>query len=629
MDITPLFTVDPTGITNSLDSSYQKNVSSWCESVYTEANDELMKNEEIINVDKSISFLLGKQWTEKRPTYKSSPVSNRLWSNLIQLVSYLTDIRPSFEIKSSNRTYDDHCEVINKLAKSWFYNQDIDMTLSQIIIHAATTIGYGRLTWNPDLCGGMGDMELKALGPTDLIPIRPAHNLQGSRGVIYQSVKELSWFRDKFPILGNKVPADAALSKFSKTSKPGGPVGRAWEVIGPAMRRIFSASAAGSVDSVLPLARLREFWLRDEQRNTSDSTVYVGDIKKGYGYKVEPGEKLYPRGRLIVMGGPIIVYDGPNPFWHGQFPFCAMRLNQVPWSWLGISEFRNQIPLQESMNHILAGILDSVKRAVNPPLLSPSNAFGDAVKKNIDPNMPNAMIYYNPNTIAPPQYAQAASLPGFVFETMLYFQRELDSQSGFLDLQGLTRRGIIPAGDTIEQLKQNQQTMVRLKVRYIEGFLKELGNQFVANAFQFYTLKRRIHMLGSDGMTWDDFDFDPGTMIPSGQSPEVHFRNFGFFIAPGSLLDANRVQKAMLMLQLRRMGDMDLKNLLDSLDLSNLYESIKKNLQSEGADILMQAVKQKMGGAAPDASGMSPTQAQQLSNADMGTPGSSDQQNNG
>lgn len=629
MDITPLFTTDPQGVATSQDGEYQKSVRNWCESVYEEAKDELEKNEEIINIDKSIAFLLGKQWSEKRPTYKSSPVSNRVWSNLIQLVSYLTDIRPSFEVKASNKLYDGHCEVLNKLTKSWFYNQDIDMTLAQIIIHAATTIGYGRLVWNPDLQGGIGDMELKALGPTDLIPIRPAHNLQGSRGVVYHTIKELSWFRDKFPIMGNAVQADNQLSRYSKTSKPGGAIGRAWEVVGPAMRRIFSAAATAVTESTLPLARLREFWIRDEQRNTSNATVYVGDLKKGYGYKVEPGEKLYPRGRLIVMGGSIILYDGPNPFWHGQFPFAALKLNQVPWSWLGISEFRNQIPLQESMNNILAGILDSVKRAVNPPLLAPSNAFGDAVKKNIDPNMPNAMIYYNPNTIAPPQYAQSASLPGFVFETMLYFQRELDSQSGFLDLQGLTRRGIIPAGDTIEQLKQNQQTMVRLKVRYIEGFFKEIGNMFVANAFQFYSMKRRIHMLGSDGLTWEDFDFEPGTMVPDTSSPEIFFRNFGFYVAPGSLLDANRVQKAMLMLQLRRMGDMDLKNLLESLDLGTMYDKIKKNLQDEGGDILLQAVKAKMGGGAPDASGMSATQAQQLGNGDMGTPGSADQQNNG
>jgi hypothetical protein len=519
VQISPLFSSTAPGITSSTETSYQKSVRQWCESVYLEAKEELEKNEEIINLDKSIAFLLGKQWSEKRPTYKSSPVSNRVWTNLIQLVSYLTDLRPSFEVKASNSSFQEQCEVLNKLVKSWFYNQDVDLTLSQIVIHAATTIGYGRLTWNPELCGGLGDMQMSALGPLDLIPIRPTHNLQGSRGVIYRTVKEISWFRDKFPVMGHLVTPDAQLSKFTKTSKPSGAIGKAWEVVGPAMRRVFSASAAGTTDSVLPMAQLREFWLRDEQLNTSDAVVYVGDTDKGYGYKVNPGEKLYPRGRLIVMGGDIVLYDGPNPFFHGQFPFFALRLNQVPWSWLGISEFRNQIPLQESMNHILAGILDSVKRAVNPPLLSPSNAFGDAVKKNIDPNMPNAMIYYNPNTIAPPQYAQAASLPGFVFETMLYFQRELDSQSGFLDLQGLTRRGIVPAGDTIEQLKQNQQTMVRLKVRYIEGFLKELGSQFISNAFQFYTMKRRIHMFGSEGLTYEDFDYEPETMIPAGQSP--------------------------------------------------------------------------------------------------------------
>jgi hypothetical protein len=142
-------------------------------------------------------------------------------------------------------------------------------------------------------------------------------------------------------------------------------------------------------------------------------------------------------------------------------------------------------------------------------------------------------------------------------------------------------------------------------------------------------MKRRIHMLGSEGLTFEDFDLDPETMIPAEVNPEVYFRNFGFYVAPGSLLDSNRTQKALLMLQLRRMGDMDLKNLLEALDLGSMYDSIKKNLQGEGADFLINAIKQKMGGGAPSAEGMSPQQAQQLSSGNMGTAGSADQQNNG
>jgi hypothetical protein len=300
-----------------------------------------------------------------------------------------------------------------------------------------------------------------------------------------------------------------------------------------------------------------------------------------------------------------------------MFPFAALRLNRVPWQWPGISEFRNQIPLQDVMNNILAGIMDAVKKAVNPPLVAPDNAFGQAVKRNLDPNMPGAKVFYSPASIAPPQYAPAPALPSFVFQTMLYAQQELDAQSGFIDLSSVSRRGIIPAADTMEQMKEGQQTMVRLKVRYIESFLKDIGQQFVPNLFQFYTMKRRIQTLGEEGKTFEDFDYDPGTMIPAGVPAEEHWRQFQFLIQPGSLLKSSRTPQQMLMLNLRRMGDMDRENMLEALDLGGLAESVKKNLQAEGQDFLINLIRQKMGGAG-GGGGVSPEILKGLNNSPAG-----------
>jgi hypothetical protein len=181
---------------------------------------------------------------------------------------------------------------------------------------------------------------------------------------------------------------------------------------------------------------------------------------------------------------------------------------------------------------------------------------------------------------------------------MLYAQQELDAQSCFIDLSSVSRKGIIPAADTLEQMKEGQQTLVRLKVRYIESFLKDIGQQFVPNTFQFYSMKRRIQMLGRDGITFEDFDYDPGTMVPAGVPASEHWRSFQFLIQPGSLLKSSRVPQQMLMLNLRRMGDMDRDNMLEALDLGGMKESIKKNLEAEGKDFLINLIRQKMGGGA-------------------------------
>ena len=601
MNLPGWFSFDGTGSQLPMEiSDHDRLVSRWCESIFEEAKDELERNEEIVSLDRHINYLMGKQWTVNRPSYKAAPVANRLWTNLTQLVSYLTDIRQTFEVKGSNELYENHAVIINKLARAWFFNENVDMTIAMIIIHAALTIGYGRLVWNPDLKNGAGELELTACGAMDVIPIRPGHNLQQALGVIYRVPKPLSWFQEKYPIKGIAVPIDRAYSQYmthSSTNAGQGMWGKAWQVLSPQMRRLFGQSSSQFRDSVIPMALYREFWLRDNQRNTSDARVFVGDMAKDWGYWVDPGQKLYPRGRLIILGGPVVLHDGPNPFWHGQFPFSALRLNRVPWQWPGVSEFRNQIPLQDVMNNILAGILDAVKKAVNPPMVAPDNAISANVKKNLDPNMPGAKIWYSPASIAPPFYAPSPILPGFVFQTMLYAQQELDSQSGFIDPGALSRRGIIPAADTLEQMKEGQQTLIRLKVRYIEDFVGEIGQQQVANFFQFYNLPRRIIMLGDKGKTFEDYDYQPGSMVPAGADPESHWRQFQFLVQPGSLLKSSRVPDQMLKLTLRRMGDMDRKNLFEAMDLGSLVDSVERNLREEGQDLFINLVRQKMGGS--------------------------------
>ena len=192
------FSYDPEGIDNSLKADvHQRQVQRYCDAIYDEAKTELDSYEDIANIDKHIQYLMGKQWPDKRPTYKASPIDNRTWTNFVQLISYLTDIRQSFEVSANDKQYNQTGDVLNKLAKNWFIQQDVDMTTATIVMYSALTIGYGRLVYNKNLDGGQGDLELVACGPTDVIPIRPGPNLQSSMGVIYQKPTPLQWFQEE------------------------------------------------------------------------------------------------------------------------------------------------------------------------------------------------------------------------------------------------------------------------------------------------------------------------------------------------------------------------------------------------------------------------------------------------
>lgn len=598
--------------TNDSLQNHQRFTRQWCEMVWNEAKADLDQNEEIVDIDKHIRYLMGKQWPEKRPSYKSSPVANKTWTNLIQLVSYLTDIRQSFEVQARDRSYNQTSEKLNKMARSWFVDQDVDMTTAMVIIYSALTVGYARQVYNPDLNGGEGDIELTACGPLDVMPIKPTHTLQGAYGLIYEKAMPLSWFPEKYSLFGDLVKPDDRYSRYR--GKPTAIGNQSFWYLGAAYRRLMGISENPTVSSAIPMGRYREFWLKDNSVNTSNVDVYVGDMTKGVGYFVRPHGRLYPRGRLIIMGGDIVLYDGPNPHWHGRFPFAALRINQVPWQWPGISEFRNQIPMQDVMNNILAGILDMVKKAVNPPMSAPLNAFSEAVRKTLDPNMPGARMYWQPGAGQGATWAQIAQLPSFVFETMMYAREELTAQTGFIDQGGLAAKKIVPSADTMEMLGQSQQTLVRLKVRYIEAFFREIGEQWIANSFQYHRQTRRVLSMGLDGLIWQDWTWNPREITPDPLNPYEHWKSFKWTILPGSLLKSSRQPDQVKAMNLRRQGDMDRKNLFKILDLESLNESVEANLKKEGADILVNMLRQKMSGAGGGA-GLSPQALEQLNNA--------------
>jgi len=108
------------------------------------------------------------------------------------------------------------------------------------------------------------------------------------------------------------------------------------------------------------------------------------------------------------------------------------------------------------------------------------------------------------------------------------------------------------------------------------------------------TMSQRMTIMGADGITPEDYDYDPGNLIPAyvhaedfedgvltraalarGPLPRYKrskefIRQFSFQIAPGSLLAASEVQRKLLYLQLSRAGLIDHWTLMEVLGIPNV-----------------------------------------------------------
>jgi len=603
---------------------HQKEVRKWCIAMYDEAKRELEGNDEIRSLTKYVEYVMGKQWNARRPAYRAAPVDNRLWTNLVQEVSYLTDTRQTFEVRAENKNYEQTAIVLNKRNSAWAIARNLDLVTSQVAMYSAISgIGYVRQVWNPELDGGEGDISFEPCGPTEVIPIKPGSDIQAAYGLIYEKWMPLPWFRRNYPTLGQLVGPDETYTGRSgapNVSSPATMAGQPLHNMNPFQRYLQGANAEPRTEAAIQMGKYQEYWVRDFSVNTSNVEVYVGSMLRGTGYTVKPGQRLYPRGRLIIKGGDVILYDGPNPHWHGRFPFAAMRLNQVPWQWIGVSELRNQIPLQDIINNILAGILDMCKKAVNPPIQAPINAFSDSMRKSMDPNMPGMKAYYNLAAGNNPlQYGPVPQLPNYVYETLLWAKGELADQTGFIDQGTIASKGLLPGADTMELLTQSQQTLVRLKVRNMETFFREVGEQWIANAFQFYRTPRTILASGLKGLTWTDFEWNPQELSPEPLDPAAHWRSFKWTVMPGTMLKSQAEAEKATAIQLRRMGDIDRKTLYKVLDMEPMFDAVEQGLKREGADMLVNMIKQKMSGV--DGGGaMHPSVLKEINNATMEKP---------
>lgn len=577
-------------------NSYWKKIADWTEGVYEEAMRDFEGQDEYKSVSRQIDYIRGKQWPAGRPKYKSKPINNKVVRYYEELVGLLTDIRPITSVRVSSGNGQDQsllrqARIYNDCIQSMWYNSRVEVTLAFTIMYALLSTGYVKMEWNPRLRNGAGDFEFIPLGVENVLPVKAkSTDVQTAECLIYQAVQPLSFFRRKFPLRGTLVRADEDYSRQSgPLLSPRNMSPLLFQNMPPQIQRVIGTPQQGA-SSQFPMALYREYWFRDDTVNASDADVMMGDQTKNWGYLVKPGAPLYPRGRLIVKGGRTVLYDGPNPWWHGNYPFGCLRLMPVPWQFPGQSTVAPWLPMQDIINNVGAGILDMIKKAVNPVLMAPHNALSSESWKQFDPAMPGGKLGYNPLAREKPGFANPPALPPFVLSYMQKIDRDWAEQSGMAIVSQMVAKKQVPGGDTFDQVRNAQNTPIRLKGRYIEMLLEDMGRLLLPSIPQMYSAGRRIMMGGLSWATSADFDLDAGSMIPSewtaaGKRPEDYMRQFEFSIHPNSLLKLNGSDEITALAQLRKNGDVDRKTLIEALNrylsLGLDPDAIQQNLIAE------------------------------------------------
>ena len=162
--------------------------------------------------------------------------------------------------------------------------------------------------------------------------------------VIYRHRETLDWIKRGYPKMGKHVRPQESMSQYSvEPQVPPNVMPQLFEQLGAVQRHLIGGSERGSMKSKYPEADVVEYWMHDDTENESRNTIWMGpgDGKSQdsapWGYYVEPGKKLYPRGRVVIRSNRVTLYDEPNPYFHRKRPFVLMGLHSVPWQQYALS----------------------------------------------------------------------------------------------------------------------------------------------------------------------------------------------------------------------------------------------------------------------------------------------------
>lgn len=548
----------------------EDNLRAWLRQKYGEGMAALKKERAFEQMSDAVRYLEGKQYTTKNKAI-STIVTNRLRKLAFETVATMTDVRPIWNYETYVNEFVPQGEILNKLARSWWRNTNADRRLASTLLYSTCGgSGYALLTWNKELHSGDGDLELVPFDPRDVIPIDPVYtdNIQDWRGIILRQRLPVETVKKLFPSKANYIVGKELSWSPVYTDK----TGKSEAVISPLWESIDMKKNLNDIPGV----DVMRAYIKDDSLNLTDQPLTMGE--GDWSYTVYPMggvtpdgtpvtkemARLYPRGRFILFTPEVILRDIPNPHWHGMFPVVRFTLDPLPWTLLGANMIGDLIPLQDALNQALRGQEDGLRQWVQRSVAADKRSMPKSALDALDTRMGGLKFHYNPAAGEPFKVIDGPDPQVFnLYQSIVEFlKNEIEDVSGMRGVAQLAQMGQMPSADTMEKYMEALSPVLRLRSRSMETSLSQLAHLLKVGFYQWYSAPRRIELLGKDGVSREDFDFDPATMVPVGDGDRAtramkHQKLFSFQVAPNSWLNVSHTTQKMFMLQLLRENLMD------------------------------------------------------------------------
>lgn len=593
-NIDGVITPGASGLTGAY-PEYSSSLHSWLREALEEGIRINRLDPAFAKLDDTIAYIQGRQpaTAAEKAGYLPNIILNQLKKAIKAHASALTDVRPLFAWRTMNPRYAEDAHVLNQYAVMWWVNTNADRVLSDAIKYSlAGGSGDLLLQWDQNFLGG--ESRMIAQDPRDTIPFRPERvgSLADWEGVTLREPHSVNRLRRIYPDRVGLIKEDTgrlplAAGRFYSATNPerGGPTYTLDGLTGgnPLRRR----ERYSDLRDGYPECTLYRTYVHDPQVHLGKEVRIMGKPHTNWSYPVEPGQKLYPRGRLVLWTEHGIIYDGPNPYWSGVPPVGRLKLDPWPWLFGGMGLMNDLRGNQDAINYLVNDLLILLSQHVNR-----GAHFDKSVPEGVfhrwDPRRPNWKVR-KPNAFSKGiELTEVPQAPPWALPLLQLMFNKFEELSGTANLASFMQLRQMPGAETIEKYLNALTPEIRDEGRQVEVCLRDVAMMVKSNLFQFVSKERRYSLLGDAGMVVQDLDWDPDTMIPAmspqddGYVPDLdksrsrddrarfYLNQFAFYAQPGSMLNYTSTERKMLYTQLARQGYMDVWTLGETLEVPNM-----------------------------------------------------------
>lgn len=435
----------------------------------------------------------GKQWRNKRPSYRHTEVINLIFTAIQNQVPLMLDARPKVEYLATEPQDAPLSSVMNDVFTSDWERFDWNHVLLESLydshIYGTAIAGIG---FDPHGDFGLGAITWNSFEPIYGYPEPGASDINTQRKCgwfIYAEPQNLDKIKAQWPKKGRFVKSDMqdlwATEKMDLAQT---------DVIGPDDKRSYMEDDEsgptydkGNPDQALVIT----LWCRPldteevERKKTNDD----GEVETLYETKLK-----YPNGRKVVVAGNVVLEDGDLDTDDKSIPVQKLVNYVDPRSFYGISDVEQQQSPQRIFNKLISFSLDVLTLMGNPIWIVDTES---GVDTNNLFNIPGGVVEKEPGSEV--RREAGTQLQPYVMQLIDRMKMWFDDVSGSQEVT----RGSNPAGVTaaraIEALQETGRTRIRQKTRNMDNFLREFGRQYVQWALENYTVPRVRRITGKDG----------------------------------------------------------------------------------------------------------------------------------